>query len=229
MVTSPSFEFITQPVNINFIRMSTFDCSMCDANFTLRDHMLRHVRQEHRGVWTCSRCNKSYDRENNFRYHVRTCDWKATGVKRSAEFAEQFGGSKRARRGEVRAPIADDPIIKSIDLTSKSQVDNDAIYKALSASIYEMKERLVQELTANGTVQFYTTLHVRFTSSPFVSTSPIILSSEPATTTSSADLTMLLDRTYDNFADQLEVYERRGWRIEQLVLLNLYFPQQNLS
>ena len=68
--------------------------------------------------------------------------------------------TKRARRGEAQAPIEEDPVIKSIDLTSKSQIDNDTIYEALSASIYEMKETLVQEFEVSICIHILISLDI---------------------------------------------------------------------
>ena len=43
---------------------------------------------------------------------------------------------------EARAPIADDPIVQSIDLAGRAQSSSDTIYELLGASIYEIKEKI---------------------------------------------------------------------------------------
>ena len=98
--------------------------------------MLRHVRVAHGGKWTCWNCKASFNRENNFNYHTRTCDFKATGVKRSAP--EQVGGGKKVKN----APIPENPVEKSIDLTTENQ-DGDNKYEALSAAVHAFKETLL--------------------------------------------------------------------------------------
>ena len=65
---------------------------MCDRQFALRYKFLNHVHDLH-GTWSCKKCKTAFTREANFNYHTRTCEFKATGVKRSA--SEQVGGGKR--------------------------------------------------------------------------------------------------------------------------------------
>ena len=206
-------------------RKETINCAMCDATFTEQRNLLRHVRDQHGGKWICSTCSASFDRGDNYSYHKRTCQWRATGVKRSAE---QVGGgsAKRVRTDEARAPIADDPIVQSINLAMRAQSSNDTIYELLSASIYEMKQTIEEELAAKGVVEFYTTLRVKMGNNSFTTESPITLTSDPVSTSNAAELNTLLNRTYDNFADKFEVCEERGWNIQQLVQLNLHFPHR---
>ena len=146
-------------------------------------------------------------------------------MKRSAP--EQVGGgsAKRARSDDVRAPVADDPIAKSIDLAWRVQ-SSDTIYELVSASLYEMKETISTELTAEGNVEFYTTLGVKMGNERFTTESPIPLSSHSRSTSNHTELNNILDRTYDQFADKLEAFEEQGWRVKQLVQLTLHFPHR---
>ena len=100
------------------------------------------------------------------------------------------------------------------------------IYELLSASIYEMKETIANELTAKGNVEFYTTLGVKMANERFTTESPVPLSSHFRSTSNLTELNNLLDRTYDQLADKLEVFEEQGWRVKQLVQLTLHFPHR---
>lgn len=60
-------------------------CPMCTCSYANRRHLLEHVRKSHGGIYTCPRCKSTYNRADNFSYHERICDFKATGVKRPAQ------------------------------------------------------------------------------------------------------------------------------------------------
>ena len=68
---------------------------MCQRTFAQRYNFLRHVRTQHAGHWTCSRCSATFTREDNFFYHQRTCEFRATG-KRPAD--TQIGGGTSPNR-----------------------------------------------------------------------------------------------------------------------------------
>ena len=134
---------------------------MCKRAFSQRCSMLRHVRIAHSGKWTCSIWQVSFSCEENFRYHTRTCDFKATGVKRSAP--EQVGGGKKTRC----TPLPKDTVEMSIDLTKVDQV-GDNKYEALSSGMYAFKPILL-EWFHKGAVRFYLSLHTKFSTFPHTS------------------------------------------------------------
>ena len=110
-------------------------CPMCDRKFALRYEFLNHVHDLH-GIWSCKKCKTTFARENNFNYHTRICEFKATGVKRSS--SEQVGEGKRIM---LNAP-QEDPLEISVEL-----FDSDVV-----AGMTEM-ERILS--TRSPIAQFY--------------------------------------------------------------------------
>ena len=54
-------------------------CGICSREYKNQRHMLRHVRVAHANLWTCTSCKSTFNREDNFVYHQRTCDFQTTG------------------------------------------------------------------------------------------------------------------------------------------------------
>ena len=65
-------------------------CPLCNAVFSHRKHMLRHVRNKHEGVkYPCSQCDYKATQQNNLKIHIKAvhegmiypcsqCDYKTT-------------------------------------------------------------------------------------------------------------------------------------------------------
>ena len=77
----------------------------------------------------CARCGSKFQRQINFRYHERTCEFKRgskrkLGEMESEDIAQQTGGgvadqSARVAMGELAAPLAGDPIARTIPMHSR--------------------------------------------------------------------------------------------------------------
>ncbi len=111
----------------------------------------------------------------------------------------------------------------SIDLVGKEQSE-DNVYGVLGAGVYEFSETILSEMNAKGVANFYMILHVTFKSSTGFTTEPIVLESKPVEVTSEVELPAPLNKSFDDIVFQLEEYEGRGWRINQLVRLDLHYP-----
>ena len=48
-------------------------------SFKQKCHLLRHLRNQHNNLWCCVRCKKQFSRYDNYTYHERVCQFKATG------------------------------------------------------------------------------------------------------------------------------------------------------
>ena len=72
-------------------------CNQCGKSFAQKRNLLRHVRTQHGGVWRCARCSSTFNREANYIYHTRVCEFQASG-KRPAE-AQIGGGVPKRQRG----------------------------------------------------------------------------------------------------------------------------------
>ena len=75
-------------------------CDQCGNTFVQKQSLLRHVRTQHGGVWRCARCSSTFNRQANYIYHTRVCEFHASG-KRLAE-REIGDGSKRKTQRVVR-------------------------------------------------------------------------------------------------------------------------------
>ena len=137
---------------------------MCERTFTQRCNLLRHVRKQHAGHWTCSRCSATFTREDNFTYHQRTCEFRATG-KRPAE--TQIGGgapSKRQRTSNVkwRAQALDHVFDEySIDLERLDQTPEN-ILDVLKNAVLDLKDTIQRELEQKRALKVVVSLHLNF-------------------------------------------------------------------
>ena len=61
-----------------------FSCDICKREFTEKHNLTRHVKNQHGNLWSCRRCNQSFNRCVNCEVHQRVCLVKITG-KRSDE------------------------------------------------------------------------------------------------------------------------------------------------
>ena len=211
---------------------------MCDVSFVQRQSLLRHIRDKHDGKWTCSTCSATFDRPDNYKYHERACQWRASGVKRSAV---QVGGgtAKRARGEDVRAPIADEPIVRfvaqtldgvlqdySIDLDRREQtVDN--IFEVLSEAFVAFHDTIISQLQRKHALKIVYTLHLNFhqsTDPTFITEPPIVLNTEPVEILASTDITETVGSVYDMLINAVDEFEMRGsgWVLDQLLRLDLH-------
>ena len=113
---------------------------MCQRTFTERRSLLRHMRKQHGGQWTCARCSATFTREDNFTYHQRTCEFRATG-KRPAP-SQTGGGEPKRRRSNVewRAQALDHVYDEfSIDLEQLNQTPEN-ILDVLKSAVLDLKE-----------------------------------------------------------------------------------------
>ena len=62
----------------------TYSCDICKRGFTEKRNLTRHVKEQHDNLWSCHRCNQSFNRRDNYEIHQRDCLFKTTG-KRSGE------------------------------------------------------------------------------------------------------------------------------------------------
>ena len=112
-----------------------FNCDMCSATYVNKQNLLRHVRNAHASLWTCVRCKQTFHREDNFTYHKRTCDFKASG-KRPAQ-QEQVGGGVKRKKTNInwQNQALDNTVVNfSISLSNKEETVAN-IYEVLSDSM----------------------------------------------------------------------------------------------
>ena len=61
-----------------------FSCDICKREFTEKCSLTRHEKNQHGNLWSCHRCNQSFNRCYNYEMHQRVCLFKTTR-KRSGE------------------------------------------------------------------------------------------------------------------------------------------------
>ena len=120
---------------------------MCERTFAQNCTMRRHVRNQHAALWTCARCRATFNRQDNFAYHERTCEFRATG-KRPAVNQVGEGAPKRQRKTDTRWRAqalnhATDEY--TIDLEEREQTP-ESIMGVLKDGVGELKETIVMEL-----------------------------------------------------------------------------------
>ena len=59
----------------------TFICPVCHGEFTEKRSLVRHLKNQHGNLWSCSRCNQFFNRFDNYSMHERMVEKK---------FAEEY-------------------------------------------------------------------------------------------------------------------------------------------
>ena len=120
---------------------------MCQRTFTERRNLLRHVRTQHAGHWTCSRCSATFTREDNFTYHQRTCEFRATG-KRPAP--TQFGGGAPKRQRTTNAQWRAQALNRVMDEYSVNleevEQSPETILNVLKNAVLDLEEAIKRDL-----------------------------------------------------------------------------------
>ena len=116
-------------------------CDQCGVSYVQRQHLLRHVRRQHGGVWRCGRCSSSFKREDNYTYHIRNCEFRA-GVKRPAE-GQIGGGSKPKTQCVVRPEWQSQTLNHTVDKhkldLEKIDQTSDTILNVLKYGLSKLK------------------------------------------------------------------------------------------
>ena len=152
-------------------------CSQCGCTFTQQCTLLRHVRRQHGGVWRCARCSSTFNREANYIYRTRVCEFRASG-KRPEE--GQIGSGSRPKTQRVVRPewqsqtLNYTPDIFTLDLEKIDQTPK-MILNVLKYSILDLKVAIEKELEKKRSMKIIVALHVVF----HQATDPTFLSEPP--------------------------------------------------
>ena len=120
---------------------------MCERTYTNNRNLQRHVREAHAALWTCARCRATFNRQDNFAYHERSCEFRATG-KRPAVNQVNKGAPKRQRttdtrwRAQALNHLTDE---YTIDLEEREQTP-ETIMGVLKDGVSDLKETFETEL-----------------------------------------------------------------------------------
>ena len=120
---------------------------MCERTFTEKRNLLRHVRNQHAALWTCARCHKTFNRQDNFAYHERTCEFRATGKRPATnQVGEGEPKRKKSTNARWRAQSLNHTIDEyTLDLEEREQTP-ETIMDVLKDNIFDLQETIEKEL-----------------------------------------------------------------------------------
>ena len=203
-------------------------CSQCGCTFTQKRSLLRHVRRQHGGVWKCSRCQATYEREHNFKYHERNCNFRATGKRCNTN--QIGGGVPKRQRGNVLN--SDSHALEhttdqfTVNLEEVDQTP-ETIIDILKNNIMNLKSTIEVELERKRALKIAVALHVTFhqaTDPTFLSEPPPVFKSSPLEILAATDIDEVLQSIYDQLLKKIDDFESRGsgWILHKLSRLDLH-------
>ena len=209
-----------------------FECVICECKYVQRKSLLRHIQNAHAKLWTCIRCRKQFNREDNYTYHARICEFHATGAR--AESVIQIGGGGDAVNTndefELQKTAFDGASqLFSLSLHDKKQeVDN--IHTLLKDSVYSAKDLLSSERESKNAVKFYFSLHLLYHQAideTLLTEPPIVKNTKPRELYAGDDITDQIRISYDELLKEVEKFESEGsgWVLHKLIKLDLHINQ----
>ena len=186
------------------------------------------MRNKHGGVWRCSRCSSTYNREDNFIYHVRNCDFRTTGKRKDIN---QIGGSVPK---EQKMDILDSDSQALEHATDRftlhlQELDQtpEAIIGILRDSIHNLKPTIEVELERKRALKMIVALHVTFhqaTDPTFLSEPPPVFKTSPMEVLAATDIDEVLKSISNELLKKIDDFEERGsgWVLHELSRLDLH-------
>ncbi len=204
-------------------------CSQCERTFTERCNLLRHIRNIHDGVWRCSRCSSTFNREDNYTYHTQVCEFHTSG-KRPAE--GQIGGeskpkTQRVVRPEWQSQTLNHTVDKhTLDLTKMDQTP-ETILNVLKDGISNLKVTIEEELEKKRSLKIIVALHVVFrqaTDPAFLSEPPPVFKTSPIEILSATDIYEVIQIIMEQLLKKIDDFEQRGsgWVLHELSRIDLH-------
>ena len=176
---------------------------MCERTYT--NNLQRHVREAHAALWTCARCRATFNRQDNFAYHERSCEFRATG-KRPAVNQVGEGAPKRQRA----LNNATDEY--TINLEEREQTP-ESIMGVLKDGVGDLKETVERELEQKRALKITVALHVIFRQSAdpsFLTEPPAVFNTSPVEVLAATDIDEALDAIREQLLKKIEEFEERG-------------------
>ena len=210
-----------------------FICNIgnCKVSFSAKRSLTRHIKNQHGNLWSCQRCNQTFNRCDNYEYHQRTCQFKTSGkrmmVEDNIEVNKRGKDNVRYSGGALQNTLAD----YQIKLEDEQQ-DAINIMDLLKTSVFEFKDKISDELDKKNAIKLYFSLHANFhlNSDPsFVTEPSIVLNTDVEETFRSNDLDDLLESAYESIQAAIEKFQLRGsgWVLDRLIRLDLHIHEYN--
>ena len=205
---------------------------MCERSYVNKRNLLRHIREAHASLWSCQRCSKTFNREDNFTYHVRTCDFHANGVVPPPVVQTGFG----AVSSSTDVVVGDfQELEQAFDKTAISYRLNfdkivqtpQNIYEILKKSINSSSSLLDVYQNENNGIKFQFNLRVHYhqASDKNMLTEPAAShNGKPREVYAVTDIDDELVHAIKELEGKIDEYEQRGsgWVLDHLVRVDLY-------
>ena len=185
----------------------TFSYDICKREFAEKYNLTRHVKNQHGNLWSCHRCNQSFNRCDNYEMHQRICLFKTTG-KRSGKHLDSTAkklkdNTSRALNGTVNE--------YRLNLEDEQQGASNVL-DVLKESTFQMENRINVEVAKKRAVKFYLSLHANFhlsTDVTFLINPPAVLSTDTIEVYDLSDVHEGLNSIHENLTSAIEDFQQR--------------------
>ena len=154
--------------------MMAFSCDICKREFTEKRSLTRHAKEQHGNLWSCHRCNQSFNRRENYEMHQRVCLFKTTGKRSSEDLGTTV---KKLKDSVSRVGDALDGTMNEyrINLEDEQQ-DASNVLDILKKSTFQMENRINEEDRKKRAVN--STCRYMSTDLTFLTNPPAVLSTD---------------------------------------------------
>ena len=191
-----------------------FLCDICKTEFTLKHNLTRHMKNQHGNLWSCGRCNKTFNRCDTYEYHQRTCLFKTTG-QRSNDDGEGSSSTKRFkdRVNHVGGALNDTLVDYLLDLEDEPQ-DAGNILQVLKDSFFQLSNKIDEELRKKRAIKVYVAPHAHFhlgSDETFMTDPPALFKTDSLEIYESTHIDDVLNNTYENLVKTLNIEVLDGY------------------
>ena len=119
----------------------SISCDICKREFTEKRSLTRHVKNQHGNLWSCHRCNQSFNRWDNYEMHQRIClsgDHLGTTAKKLKDNTSRVGSALNSTVNEYHLNLEDE------------QQDASNVLDVLKESTFQMENRISRKLRRRG-------------------------------------------------------------------------------
>ena len=201
---------------------------MCHRTFTQRCHLLRHVRNAHGNLWSCATCKKTFKREANFGFHIKTCKFQINGV-RPEPIQTGAGAIEQKSTGtfeRVKDALNGTAQTLTMYLHGTKQKP-DSILSVLKDAVATANEPLIEERNKKHAIKFYLSLHLTYhqaVDETVITDPPVVLHTEPQELYDATEVEESLEAVHKELERKIDAYEHEGsgWVLHQLLKPDLH-------